>query len=231
MKWDNYNLIQMEQNPPGDPGNLGDSFAETFRVMALVSLTDRDNPVTVQAFRDRYRQVRTAKGLVRHPDSPWREDDFSGDQFLPGYIAADLYCCRPEQIDMEAILFLNEWKTGNGNLAPLSFWAAKARANGKPSATRDLTLLLQAWGMKYLPFRWNDEKRWFESTKNSSADYLNWIISILHAKVRGHTWASKRALKVFTKDELCFRVLHYYSNEPNSGWAVRLWQDTIYEVF
>lgn len=228
MRWDNYGLIQMEQNPEGDPGNLGDSFAETFRVLTLEYFTGQRNPYDAV---QKYQAVRTPKGFVRHPDSPWREDDFSGDQFTPGYIALDIYGQTACRADMEAVVFLNSWRTGNNDLMPANFWAAKSRADGKPSWFKDLSILAQAYGMRYLPYRWNDEKRWFESTKNSSADYLNWIMLLVHAHVKGHTWATRRALRVFTRNELYGKVLDYYAPEPNAGWVLSLYFHAILEVF
>ncbi len=78
----NY-VIVMEQNPVGDPGNLGDSCAETSRYAHLkMLLDDYKLDVNLNTFV-------TPLGYIRHPDVPdsWKEKNTSEDQVKPLFLA------------------------------------------------------------------------------------------------------------------------------------------------
>jgi len=206
MKIDKYGCIVMEQNPEGDPGNLGDSCAETGRYQHLCrQLGETDFTIYLGRFI-------TDAGILRHPDSPWREDDTSSDQVLPLYLGGtDLTKAR-----VKIILQRAGYRTGNGDfINPKLFALIKDN-----TFLLNISLAAQAAIFK-LPYRWNDEKKWFESTEGSSADYLNFI----HAALYASSWVRR----LVSKEKLIERVQHYYRVEPNSAWVVDLYKRVIQE--
>lgn len=205
MKTDSNGLIEMEHC--AFPGNVGDSCAETCRYISLVAFVF--NSFEQQAFSKAIEMFLSPVGVLRHPKSPWREDDTSSDQVLPLVVAAD-FC----GFDLPGFVF--KTKTGNGDYVSPMLFAVQKRFKRKQYWFFDLSILAQCYVFK-IPFRWNDEKKSFEGSKGSSCDYLNLIISLIHSvKTKTETWPIKKAIKSLDKDVVFQKVKDYYSNEPNA---------------
>lgn len=218
-----YGYIELEQC--ARPGSIGDSLAETSRYITLMYLLDIPyNSIDLSNFI-------TDKGILRHPDSPWRENDTSGDQIYPLIAASSLI--HPEITDMviEQIKH-NRYKTGNGDFISPGMFTQIRRAEHKHFLfVSDLFLLAQAIILK-LPFRWSDSKKSFESSKNSSGDYLNFINGLAFAKAKNNTtFPLKLAKKLIKKDTLKQKVQDYYKIEPNSQWIINIYNNTIDRIY
>jgi hypothetical protein len=165
----------MEQRPAGDAGNLGDSCAETTRYYLVAGCTFGDLELVIKNFV-------TPKGYVRHPASPWREDDFTSDQLLPLYILFDEYGIPYERERIEKRVKEAGWKTGNGDYLSFLFISVFYRAHGRANFFTDLPILLQAIAFRWLPYRWNEATRSFERTDGSSCDWLNYYHVLKHRR-------------------------------------------------
>jgi len=77
-----------------------------------------------------------------------------------------------------------------------------------------------------IPFRWSDSKKRFELSKDSSADYLNYIVTCVYLKKRG-----KRPIITVSKKVLLDKVKEYLAKEPNSWWMVNLYEQALEELF
>ena len=72
------------------PGSIGDSMADTSRMIHLIGLTLNLTVEDMQDFTKILLSFRTDKGYIRHPDAPavdavgdsWREDDIPTDQCM-----------------------------------------------------------------------------------------------------------------------------------------------------
>lgn len=239
MKFDLLQMIEMEQNPIGSPARIGDSFAETFRLINLESFLYPDSKLfdTVEMI---YGQCRTPIGLLRHPKVPekdekgnsWREPDFSWDQFLPGFIALKRLGFEKEVHDiLSCVNFKSIWpELYNGKLAPPTFKAALLRSVNEQSWFWDLSILFQLLAMKYLGFRWSDADKKFESSKDSSADWINWIHLMIQAE-NSSTWVTRFAKRFTSQQEVFHKVMSYYAPEPHSQWVLDKYLSVIRLVF
>lgn len=203
-----YPAIVMEQNPPGDPGNVGDSYAETYRAALLAP-----PPYDLKTSSDTYNYFRTTDGYLRHPACPWREDDMSGDNLLPGYIYA--YLANYGIGEMYRRIKEAGWKTGNGRYISLQFVSAIVRAKGKSNWFSDLPVLFQAIALRVFGFLWKD----------STADCLNHFQVLLFASRTGHTRSTQLALKITPPLWLMDQIVKYYIPEPNSEWLLERYSD------
>lgn len=203
MKIDELGCLVMEGSSP--EGNLGDSCAETARLFLL----NKNNPYFLDLQR-----FRTMKGYVRHPNAIWREDDFSSDQALPLFLAMNPY------LSHEMFLRIVEagYKTGNGTYVSPGFYAL-LKGN---QWLINMTLWIQTLIFKF-PWRWSDERKWFEKSEGSSGDYLNWI----HASQYAFPWVRN----LIKKETLKQKVRDYYKPEPNSAWLINLYDEFINEHF
>lgn len=222
MYLDNSGYVVMEE--VGAPGNTGDSAAESGRLYTLRAVLGDKVVVDLSGFI-------TEKGLLRHPESPWREDDMSSDQISPLITAAFLQ----DPKSLEPILThirKNHYRTGNGNLITPGLYANIRRAeNRRMLWLSDLAVLGQTLIFK-LPIRWSDSKKWFEKNNESSADYLNWINNIAFAKAKGKlTWPLKLSLVLIPKDKVLEKIKHYYKNEPHSDWVINLYEKVIEDLY
>jgi len=154
-------------------------------------------------------RFRTDNGYVRHPNSPWREDDFSSDQALPLWLAYQQMSKDYLGSEMTWHIHNNLYRTGNGDFIPPNFFFMILEWRWAVS----LCVVLQALIFKF-PWRWSDSKKWFESNEDMSADYLNWTMTALFA----HGWARG----VISRDKLKERFAHYYRHEPNSAWFLAI---------
>lgn len=236
MKFDQYGLIEMEQN--GWPGSIGDSCAETFRYFHLMSFYPNVNSLAVNVAVALSRVI-TTKGLLRHPTAPyhddkgnsWREDAFSFDQWAPLFLGAEAwgfeFSCKHFQGGIERNLF----RTGNNQFVPLTYFTIWGRHYQSYGVVWDIPLYLQGLAMKYFPWRWNDGTKKIENTKNSSADWLNFVHILLQAERLGHTKLSLKTKKMFDAKEILEKIRNYYEPEPNSNWLVELYEPIIVRVF
>lgn len=217
MLLDAYLLISMDES---FPGSIGDSCAESSRYAVIAHVNSKQPKLGLQ-------YLVTDKGLVRHPDSPWREDDTSGDQAFPFIAAADL--TQPE-LAKKVIQQTKDagYRTGNGDLISPGMYGQIRRAENKSMLwLSDLPLLAQALIFK-IPFRWSDSKKAFETTADSSGDYLNFINAIAYAHAKGNiTWPMRLAMRLVSKETALAKVKHYYRNEPNSQWVTDEYEKAI----
>jgi hypothetical protein len=207
MYFDSEQAIVMEQNPPGDPGNLGDSMAETCRYQLIDGTTGQLLEFTVRNFR-------TRTGYVRHPESPWREDDMSGDNLLPFYILHGTLGSSFIADEVEERIKDAGWRTGNGKLISLQFAAVMARRRGYQSSLTDLPLLAQALWLRLFSWTYSD----------GVADHLNHYHALKHARVYGDTLAAKLARLITPHKYIMKHIRTYYAKEPNSHWVVDTYQ-------
>jgi hypothetical protein len=218
MVLDNYRFIKMEQCLW--PGSTGDSCAETGRYITLSYLIGEDPEINLFPFM-------TDKGFLRHPETLWREDDFTSDQMAPFLSAASL--TQPLLAGIAVNRIKNAgWKTGNGDyITPGLLASIKRVQNSKIQWIYDLAFLGQALIFK-LPIRWSDSKRWFERSEGSSADYLNFLNGIAFAKAKKKlTWPMKLALKLTGKAKIMSKVEDYYFVEPNSQWILDIYKKAL----
>ena len=224
MIQDNYGYIEMEQDPVGNPGRTGDSLAETSRYVSIAYVIG-DNPKINLAY------FVTDKGCLRHPDSPWREDDCSGDQVFPLIAASAL--TQPELL-AKVLKQIKDagYKTGNGDFITPGMLGQIRRAEDKKFlAISDIPLVIQAVLFK-IPFRWSDSKKKFESNDDSSGDYLNFINTLAFAKAKGNiSLPMKLAMKLISKEKCLEKVKHYYRNEPNSQGLVELYEKSLGKIY
>lgn len=224
MIQDNYGYIEMEQDPVGDPGRTGDSLAETSRYVTIAYVIGDDPKINLVHFV-------TDKGCLRHPNSPWREEDCSGDQSFP-LIAAS--CLTQPELCSKVIKQIRDSgnRTGNGDLITPGMRGQIRRAeNKKLLAISDIPLLIQALLFK-VPFRWSDSKKRLESSKEASGDYLNFINALAFAKAKGKiTLPMKLAMKLISKQKCLDMVVHYYRNEQNSQGLIDLYKKALDNIY
>jgi hypothetical protein len=201
MYFDTHGAIVMEQNAPDDPGRFGDSCAETGRYFHL---HDGVHPVL--------RIFVTPTGYVRHPEAPWREDDFSGDQAVPFYLAADPLLREEFEERVKAA----GWKTGNGDYLALIWISIFYQAKGKQSWLTDLPILAQAFWLRFFSWTYDD----------GVADHLNFFHVLLQAKRSGHTITSRIASWLMPHARFMRAIETYYKPEPNSQWVIDAYRNT-----
>jgi len=214
MYFDHHGAIALEQS--AFPGSIGDSCAETSRYL-LVSNPTFGQLAVIWKFE-------TPEGYVRHPESPWREDDFSGDQALPLYLVFDWYGLGEERERFENRLRDNGWKTGNGDYISPLFMSAIRRAHGRQNWLTDLPILFHALGARYFPYRWSDSKKTIERNDDHTADWLNYYHVLLQAKRRGPTWVSRLAAKITPHSMIMEKIKSYYAIEPNHQFLIDAYQ-------
>lgn len=208
-------MIVLNQNPPGDPGATGDSLGETGRELVLRHYLQPENNLSSRV-RSVYEACHSKKGYVRHPETPWREPHMSSDNLKPFYICTDLWGTVDLRIEIEKHLSDNSWMTGNGTFINPGFFACIKRARGVPSNFWDFSFYGQAITMTKIPWRWSDSTKWFERSEGSSADYLNWFMSIIQAECKGHTPMSLKAKNSISPELLMRKVSDYYAPEKDA---------------
>jgi len=214
VKLDGHFTIVREKDQ--GPGDLGDSCADTARITMLSLFPAVD-----------LTKFRTPKGYIRHPDSPWREDDFSSDQAAPLYMAYTLDPNRYPGYAWEMEARLSPWRTGDGKRLSPGLWALVNRFDGLVA----LITLLQ--GVLFLfPLRWNDShhgdiKHWWQRIQwgGDEGDYLNWIAYIEYLDMLGYKH-TVRACYMLRSTKTCMqKVAKYYANQPNSEWVLDIYLD------
>jgi hypothetical protein len=198
------------------PGSIGDSMAETSRMVNLIDHINYSDMIEMMEFTTILMNFRTATGYIRHPAAPicddkghsWRETDTPTDQCLPWYLAMPH---MPDKEEMRERIKANYFRTGNNNFVSPVFFAVLVESKLLTSIFCYLQILIFD-----CPFRWSDALKKFEKSDNASADYLNWF----HASLTAYDWARFH----MPKDRFMKKVRGYYANEPNSEWIVNLYQ-------
>jgi len=215
MKIDEYYVLVSEEHDDnttkGFDGNRGESIAVTSRIEDLSVILGKISGLDLQQFI-------TPTGTCRHPLSIWRENHESTDMAIAFYMGSSKRVPYFARMMKERIIESN-YRTGNKNKISPSFYALMMN----DQRLLDLTLagqrLIFLW-----PWRWNEEKynqgKWpIESSKNSSADYMNFIHLLYYAS----PWVKR----MVSKEKLMDRVRHYFSKEPNGEWIIDLYDRAI----
>jgi hypothetical protein len=222
MFLDAYALIAMEQS--AFPGSIGDSCSESSRY-AVIAYVNGSKP------NIKLGELVTDKGPIRHPSSPWREDDTSSDQVAPLIAATELV--NPE-LAKKIIQNIKDshYRTGNGDLISFGVLGQMRRAENKAMLwLSDLPLVFQSLIFK-IPFRWSDSKKRFESSSGSSGDYLNFINALAFARAKNNvTWPMWLAMRFISKDTAKAKVADYYKPEPNSQWILDEYNTAIDKIW
>lgn len=229
MKIDLYGCMIMEETE--DPGNLGDSCAETSRFAILCAFVDYDGNLLRQI---RLASFVTNEGFLRHPNAPdgpprskdsWREVDASSDQVLPLYFAA--WYSRPSVERQIRERICETMKVNPTTYASVGLYCV---CKGWMQLFQ-WSMVIQALLFK-IPFRWDDSVAGFRSSKGSSADYLNFFMcmAFLHLR-KQRSWANAVIKLLIKKETILEMIRHYYRNEPHSDWLVEMYEHAIGEVY
>ena len=211
MRIDQYGLLISEEHDDstvnGFEGNRGEALATTARYLHLKSVVDEYDFGLVCPLK----QLIDEKGFyIRHPQSKWRGESETSDQLIP------VVCFYRS---LGCISVKTPERTGNGDLISIKLYALLT------NKTWLLNTALVGQRLIFIfPWRFNEEmfnqKKWpIESSKNSSADWMNTIHLLF--------FASPWVRKLFSKDKLKERVRHYYQNEPNVSWMLDLYDRAI----
>ena len=208
------NDVLVSEIYPDDTGfipNRGDSMANTSRWVHLETI------LRISATHHQLAQFVSPTGYLRHPSKimpkDWCESDSSTDQCLPFYIAARY----DESQQMYDRIKAAGWRTGNGDLISPLFYAILNNSQWKI----DLCILGQI-ALFSIPYRWSDSKKWFESSKDSSADFLNWF----HCLPLASSWVKK----LINKNHVRAKIQMYFFGEPRVYWLLDLYDKAIEKV-
>lgn len=192
------------------PGNIGDSAANTGRYVTL-SLSAKPNLALFV----------TISGVLRHPTSPWRENDTSSDQVAPLLNACSLMQPLLANIIISQIKEQG-YKTGNGDYITLGLLASMRRHEKKSFLwLSDLAILGQAISF-YLPITFENGK--FTRNTNTSND-LNFTDYIKYASQYGKmTWPLKLAKLIMPRRKVLDNIKKYFMPEPNVSWLLALYE-------
>lgn len=218
MLLDAFGFIVMEQN--GFPGNIGDSAAETGRYITMSKVKIDLSPLV------------TDKGVLRHPTSPWREDDTSSDQVAPLIAAASIIGANDVADTIIRQIRNGGYKTGNRQLISPGLYAnIRRHEDSMLLGLSDLAILGQALLFKF-PYRWSDSKKTFESSANSSADYLNFVNALIFAKAKNSFTLTLKLTVLITSGQIVIdKIRSYYASEPNSAWIIKLYEENIKMIY
>lgn len=226
--FDENGLIISDSGGGAPPGSYGDSMAETGRYFCLFRAA---NP-NVELDQSVLARFKTSTGsYVRHPslilynlDKSWLP---SSDQMLPYFLA----CPRAEQEKIFDSIMNAGWRTPDGNIGlPTLIATAFSRQLGRAIWQTDWPVLLEAMILRFLPFRWSDDKKWFERASLSATckDYLNFAILLLTIDKKDDTMITWLARKVISPEDTLKAVVEYYKDEPIKGVdQVGLWQKVL----
>jgi hypothetical protein len=218
MKRDKFELLVRDQNPPGDPGAIGDSCFET-SCDVLANLYLAKNSDVVKKLRHFF----TERGTIRHPYSPWREDDQSSDQELPLLVALKIGGDHHHALFISKFVKHRGWKTGNGQFISPGLYAEVMDSQ----FLRCLFLVIQVLFF-WFPFYWNDGK-WMKgewpigNSWKKSDGYLIWMLIAVQAPFP--------IRKLIRKKTLLAKIKAYYSVEPDSDWLISNYEQVIERYF
>lgn len=204
MKFDDMRCLIREKYLDGEPGNFGDSLAETARHSILTG-----QPMPTEAFV-------TSTGFLRHRLSPWREDDTSADQVLPAILAFKLQGINFGPMAWPII-------KGTRTISPPGLWFAALEWWSSLNAVN----IAQGWILQS-PIHIGDDFSRIESKEEQAKAYLNMICIWVFLKRIGKWSTLPRP-----KDECIEAVIQYYQKghdaEPNSQWIVDLYEKALKE--
>lgn len=214
MKIENGEVIS-EIWPQNNMANYGNAMAETGRYAHLVMWASRIYlaPIDLLGFRDSHSYVES--------NSPYCSSTWfvSSDQCIPWYLAVrrSSLWLGPE---MEQRIKDSGYETDDGNLITPTFFALLTQSN----ILLNICIFIQALLFK-LPYRWDDGQKKFISTKNATADYLNWFHCALYC--------TKWVRNCVSKDTLMSKITQYYlptdggRQEPDVEWLLDLYKEVI----
>lgn len=208
MKIDEYGVLVSEIYDEGNDvlyaGNRADSMATTSRWIDLLLLLNEPAPLVSLQFI-------TATGYQSHPSPRMpenlKETSISSDSALPYYLVTK----SKQMLDR---IESAKWCTGDGRPVSPAFFGALHDS----VLWMSVCVLIQALIFKF-PWRWDDGKKKFTSSANSSCDYLNWF----HVALRCPRWVRRSV----SKDTLANKISAYYKNEPNVAWLTFLYGQAI----
>lgn len=213
MKVDQYNVLIIEKDGP--PGDLGDSCAETGRyttMSLLVNFYPYGKRLNLLTFI-------TSKGFIRHPDVPddWKENDFTSDQGVNLLQALQL----TNSYAFAEVSRRMKWRTAPSKISLPAVMATSRKMY------RTLNWINAIQGLIFkLPLRWSDAKGWFDKSHDSSADYLNWIVTAAFLKLNG----VKPILNV-KRDVLVEKITSYHANQQNTSGILELYALVIEDLY
>lgn len=207
MKVDDLGCLIMEKD--GEPGDLGDSCAETGRFCVIAP------PGIPFTYVDLSRFV-TEEGFVRHPRAPWREDDFTSDQMIYLLMGSFLR-------DRDVYEYVRSHLDRMQKARLPDVWLLKWQAFHLLGVTAIAQIILNAF-----PIRWSDahdrEGFWnvwrFTWSSNSTVSFMTVTTTMIFLKRVGITWP----LFFFNRDRYLERTAAYYADQPDSSWFVELFR-------
>lgn len=221
MKIDSFGCVVMERD--GMPGDIGDSCAETGRLVLLRNtLLFPDVPSQKILFLNLDRFI-SPSGFLRHPEAPvgWREDDFTSDQMTYLLMASFIHNLELFNFIVNNLHLMTKYKTPDVRAIAHRAWN-----------TLGVITCVQMLINKF-PYRWADggeadghwySKFWrFTRSNDSTVSYLTVFIAVLFLKRVGVTWPLK-----FLNFELYLqKAKAYYSGQPNSDWFTKLFDTAL----
>lgn len=207
MRIDGYGCVVMEKDGP--PGDLGDSCAETGRYMVLLGMM----------YNAKLMPFLTDAGFLRHPDAPWREEDFTSDQALYLLMAADLTSAGLFLTIVNKIKALG-WRTAPAKIASPDVIALCTRSYQTLAALNVAQMLINKF-----PWRWDDSnqtatKWWrFVRSEGSTVSFMTVFVAMVFLKRKGITWPQK----FWNKETYLAKAKSYYENQPRSLWFTELY--------
>lgn len=205
MRYDDLGTLIREFHAEGEPGNYGDSAAETARIKILGGFGNLNSFVRVG-------------GFVRHKrvEDLWGISDFSGDQFVPFFMASKLAAPHMPVIHVAG----NETKIPGTEtyLTPAAWFLIRGHYR-----LLNLANIAQGYLLK-LPYRIADGGR-LERHEGQVQDYLNLICITIFLRKMGVKARLPRPW-----DECFVAVKKYYETEPNSDWIVDLYRKALLEL-
>jgi hypothetical protein len=216
------------------PGSIGDSCAETSRLVTLQSFLDKKVISDLSLFV-------TPQGIVRYPvrsalgTSPWGTSDTSSDQVAPLISALALSNPQLCHTVLQQIA-ANDFKTGNGQLVELGLLANMERAvKYWDQPICDLAILGQAL-IFCLPFAWNPNatlspSTWFVSASTQTSGYLNFINCLAFARKKHWTFPCWLATKVVSSKKALKMVQAYFKPEPDVQWYLDLYVQALPKIW
>lgn len=206
MKFDEFNCIVSEDKPY--PSSVGEACADTSRHVTLTG-----HPSDLNEFVSAFGFLRHRNAPYGPPDSlkSWRESDASGDMVFSLLMACDMYnTVLAEEIRQR---LKSTWTIRPGVPITPALFAL---------VYKNMWLLKQATGVQELIFRFNyrwsdsDEmqgKWWkFEKADGSSADWMNYAVSIVYLRAHGVQYPSDNK-KIMAK-------VRDYWKEQNAEWII-----------
>jgi hypothetical protein len=214
---DEFGLLVREQNGPKDPGRIGDScFDTSCDVLANLYLGCN------VSCAEKLKMFFTTTGTIRHPKSPWRENDQTSDQDLLLYVALKL-AGNPLHLEMKKAVIARGYRTGNWDFVSPGYLAEILDSQ----ILRSVCLLVQLIFFLF-PFYWNDGK-WLKgewpigNNYRRSDGYLAWVLIAV--------MAPKFIRKLIPKSVLYSKIKSYYAPDPNSAWVLRNYEQVIERYF